>query len=37
LYIPALTSKGLALDALGNYTGAIDYYGKALAIQHKDI
>jgi tetratricopeptide (TPR) repeat protein len=35
--VPALTDKGLALDDLGNYTGAIEYYDKALAINPKDV
>jgi tetratricopeptide (TPR) repeat protein len=29
----ALVNKGLALGILGNYTGALQYYDKALAIQ----
>jgi YVTN family beta-propeller protein len=32
----ALESKGLALDALRNYTGAILYYDKGLAIRPND-
>ena len=32
----ALTNKGTALEHLGNYTGAIEYYDKALAIQSND-
>ena len=28
----ALSNKGIALDDLGNYNGAILYYDKALAI-----
>jgi uncharacterized membrane protein (UPF0127 family) len=35
-YVNALTNKALALVRLGNYTGAIDYIDKALAIQPKD-
>jgi uncharacterized membrane protein (UPF0127 family) len=31
-YINVLTSKAVTLDSLGNYTGAIEYYAKALAI-----
>ena len=34
-YVNALTNKAVALDRLGNYTGAILYYDKALAIQSK--
>jgi len=34
--IAALTGEGRALDELGNYTGAIEYYDKALAINSKD-
>jgi tetratricopeptide (TPR) repeat protein len=29
--------KGLALKGLGNYTQAISYYDKALAIDPKDV
>jgi tetratricopeptide (TPR) repeat protein len=36
-HIYALGDKGLALDALGNHTGAILYYDKALAIDPNDI
>jgi len=32
----ALNNKGLALGRLGNYTGAIKYYDKALAIGQQD-
>jgi tetratricopeptide (TPR) repeat protein len=32
----ALSSKGNALDNLGNHTGAIQYYDKALAIDPND-
>ena len=32
-YVRALTNKGISLYNLGNYTGAIKYYDKALAIQ----
>jgi tetratricopeptide (TPR) repeat protein len=35
-YVYALNNKGLALDNLGNYTEAILYYDKALAIQSND-
>jgi tetratricopeptide (TPR) repeat protein len=35
-YIRALTYKGLALDKLGNHTGAIGYYDRVLAIDPKD-
>ena len=35
-YVNALTSKAVALDRLGNYTGAIEYIDKALAIQPND-
>ncbi|MFY9868625.1 MAG: tetratricopeptide repeat protein [Candidatus Nitrosopolaris sp.] len=35
--IAALDGKGLSLYHLGNYTGAIKYYDKALAIDPKDI
>ena len=31
-----LTNKGLSLDSLGNHTGAITYYDKALAITPND-
>ena len=31
-YINALTSKTVTLDSVGNYTGVIEYYAKALAI-----
>lgn len=31
------TDKGNALGSLGNYTGAILYYDKALAIDPKDV
>jgi uncharacterized membrane protein (UPF0127 family) len=36
-YTNALTSKAITLDSLGKYTGAIEYYAKALAIdpQHE--
>ena len=33
----ALVDKGIALDSLGNYTGAIAYYDKVLAIDPKDV
>jgi tetratricopeptide (TPR) repeat protein len=33
----ALYNKGLALDNLGNHTGAIEYYDKALAIDPHDV
>ena len=33
----ALVNKGLALDDLGNHTGALQYFDKALAIQPNDI
>ena len=36
LYVYALTGKGTALGSLGNLTGAILYYDKALAIQPND-
>ena len=32
-----LYNKGLALFKLDNYTGAIEYYDKALAINPKDV
>ena len=35
-YTDALYNKGVALDSLGNYTGAIEYYDKALAIDPAD-
>ncbi|MGB8934325.1 MAG: tetratricopeptide repeat protein [Candidatus Nitrosopolaris sp.] len=35
-YINALTSKAVTLGSLGNYTGAIEYYDKALTIQPND-
>ena len=35
-YVNALTNKAVALDRLGNYTGAILYIDKALAIQPND-
>jgi Flp pilus assembly protein TadD len=35
-YVNALTNKALALGRLGNFTGAILYYDKALAIQPND-
>lgn len=31
--VHALNGKGAALDALGNHTGAIEYYDKAKAIK----
>jgi tetratricopeptide (TPR) repeat protein len=31
-----LFNKGLTLDNLGNYTGALQYYDKALAINPND-
>ena len=31
-HVAALDGKGLVLDALGNYTGALAYFDKALAI-----
>ena len=31
-----LTAKGVALDRLGNHTGAIAYYDKVLAINATD-
>ena len=34
--VDALNNKGLALDDLGNYTGAVKYYDKALAIDPND-
>jgi tetratricopeptide (TPR) repeat protein len=34
--VPTLTNKALALGRLGNFTGAILYYDKALAIQPND-
>jgi tetratricopeptide (TPR) repeat protein len=36
-YGRALTDKGTALDKLGNYTGAIKYFDKALSIDPKHI
>jgi len=30
--VNAVTDKGLSLDNLGNHTGAIEYYDKALAM-----
>ncbi len=33
----ALVHKGIALDILGNHTGAIAYYDKALAIDPKNV
>jgi tetratricopeptide (TPR) repeat protein len=35
--VDALGNKGADLDALGNHTGAIEYYDKALAINPKDV
>ena len=35
-YTDALNNKGLALDNLRNYTGAIKYYDKLLAIDPND-
>jgi uncharacterized membrane protein (UPF0127 family)/Tfp pilus assembly protein PilF len=35
-YVNALTNKALALGRLGNFTGAIEYIDKALAIQPND-
>ncbi len=35
-YVNALTSKALTLVRLGNYTSAIEYIDKALAIQPND-
>jgi len=34
-YYTALNNKGAALDNLGNYTGAILYYDKALTVNPK--
>jgi len=34
--IHALTGKGISLYYLGNYTGAISYYDKVLAIKPND-
>jgi hypothetical protein len=36
-HIAALDVKGLALDALGNHTGAILYYDKVLATDPRGI
>jgi len=36
-YEDALYNKGYDLEVLGNYTGTILYYGKALAIDPHDI
>jgi Flp pilus assembly protein TadD len=33
----ALVDKGIALDSLGNYTGAIAYYDKVLSIDPKNV
>jgi tetratricopeptide (TPR) repeat protein len=33
----ALTNKGWAFDGLGNYTGAIEYYDKVLAIDPHNV
>ncbi len=33
---PALNNKGVVLRGFGNYTGDIEYYDKALAIQSND-
>jgi lipoprotein NlpI len=35
--VDVLTDKGIALNNIGNYTGAITYYDKALAIDPKYI
>jgi tetratricopeptide (TPR) repeat protein len=35
--VDALGNKGADLDALGNHTGVIEYYDKALAINPKDV
>jgi Flp pilus assembly protein TadD len=34
--VDVLNDKGVALDKLGNYSGAIGYYDKALAIKPHD-
>ena len=34
--LDALYNKGLALIHLGNYTGAIEYFDRALAVDHND-
>jgi Flp pilus assembly protein TadD len=37
-HIAALDGKGAALDDLGNYTGAIEYFDRAFSIDpHDDI
>jgi tetratricopeptide (TPR) repeat protein len=35
--VDVLTDKGIALNNIGNYTGAITYYDKALAIDPKNV
>jgi lipoprotein NlpI len=35
--VDALNHKGVALNSLGNYTGAIEYFDKTLAIDPKHI
>jgi lipoprotein NlpI len=34
--VDALNNKGVALNNLGNYTGAIEFYNKTLAIDPKN-
>ena len=36
-YVNVLNNKGLALQSLGNFTGAIKYYDKVLAIYSKNV
>jgi tetratricopeptide (TPR) repeat protein len=35
--VESLTNKGITLDNLGNYSGAMIYYNKALAINSHDV
>ena len=35
--VNALNNKGLSLDNLGNYTGAIAYYDKVLAVDPNNV
>ena len=35
--VDVLTDKGIALNNIGNYTGAITYYDKTLGIDPKNV